>query len=160
MFSPTITVSQVPACDVVPPLNESVQIGHSALRRRVRDTFAGMEGGTPSDRVIEQRIRNRIIEYLDLAASYEAQAAYQTSVPFVTVPYEVINQWDDWVPADPGDLARNVGVFSPDEVRAMCEFQAVLDRVADSGAERPPATRRRTGFTRVGPVAQCCLDCA
>jgi hypothetical protein len=104
--------------------------GHSALAD-VCD-HRGVEGGTPSDRVVEQRIRNRIIEYLDLAASYEAQVAYQAAVPFVTVPYEVINQWDDCVPTDPRDVARNVGVFSPDEVRAMCDFQAVLDGVADA----------------------------
>lgn len=87
---------------------------------------------TPSDRLVEQRIRNRIIEYLDLAASYEAQVEYQAAVPFVTVAYEVINQWHDSVPGDPRDVACNVGVFAADEVRAMCDFQAVLDGVADA----------------------------
>lgn len=99
--------------------------------RSVRD-HDGMKEVEPSDRVVEQRIRNRIIEYLDLAASYEAQATYQRAVPFVTVAYEVINQWDDCVTADPRDVARHPGVFSLDEVGAMCDFQAVLTVVTDA----------------------------
>ena len=97
-----------------------------------------MDGGASSDRVVEQRIRNRIIEYLDLAGSYEEQVVYQAAVPFVTVAYEVINQWGDCVPTDPRQVARNVGVFSADEVHAMCAFQAVLDRVADAVPDDHP----------------------
>lgn len=89
--------------------------------------------------MVEQRIRNRIIEYLDLAASYEAQMAYQKAVPFVTVPYEVINQWDDCVTTDPRDVARHPGVFSLDEVRALCDFQAVLAVVTDAVPDDRPS---------------------
>ncbi len=89
-----------------------------------------VEERAPSRRVVEQRVRNRIIEYLDLAASYEEQAEYdETAPPFVNVPYEVINIWGDWVPTDPRTDGKHLSVFSVDEVRAMCEFQGVLDDV-------------------------------
>lgn len=49
----------------------------------------------PSRRVIEQRVRNRIIEYVELASSFEAQQEYERDVPIAHIPYEVINQWED-----------------------------------------------------------------
>ncbi len=45
------------------------------------------------------------------------------------MPYEVINQWGDWVPTDPRTDTKHLSVFSVEEVRAMCEFQGVLDNV-------------------------------
>jgi hypothetical protein len=90
----------------------------------------GVEERAPSRRVVEQRVRNRIIECLDLAASYEEQAEYEaTAPPFVNAPYEVINQWGDWVPTDPRTDAKHLSVFSAEEVRAMREFQGVFDGV-------------------------------
>lgn len=96
----------------------------------LRAIVMGVEEPAPSRRVVEQRVRNRIIEYLDLAASYEEQAEYEEMAPaFVNVPYEVINQWGDWVPIDPRTDAKHLSVFSAEEVRAMCEFQGVFDAV-------------------------------
>jgi hypothetical protein len=54
----------------------------------------------PSRRVVEQRVRNRIIAYLEVASSLEAQQEYERDVPMAHVPYEVINQWDDRVRLD------------------------------------------------------------
>jgi hypothetical protein len=54
-----------------------------------------------SDRLFEQRIRNRIIEYLELAASFEAQREYEQGVPIAHIPYEVISQWEDLVQTHP-----------------------------------------------------------
>lgn len=45
----------------------------------------------PNVHVVRQRIRNRIVEYLELASSFEAQLDYQPAV-HVPVPNEVINQ--------------------------------------------------------------------
>lgn len=45
--------------------------------RVLRAIVMGVEEPAPSRRVVEQRVRNRIIEYLDLAASYEEQAEYK-----------------------------------------------------------------------------------
>ena len=37
------------------------------------------------------------MEVLSLARSFEEQVEYQANVPHVSVPNEVINQWEDWV---------------------------------------------------------------
>ena len=50
----------------------------------------------PSLRVVEQRVGNRVIEYLELASSFAVQQEYERHVPLAHVPYEVINQWEDW----------------------------------------------------------------
>jgi hypothetical protein len=55
----------------------------------------------PSRRVVEQRVRNRIIEYLELASSFETQQGYERDVPIAHISYEVISQWEDWVHKDP-----------------------------------------------------------
>lgn len=79
----------------------------------------------PSPRLVEQRIRNRIIEYLELASSFEAQIEYQSVAPIASVPHEVIEQWADWKPVDqsrwPGRLTDP---YSGDEIAAMQAFHA------------------------------------
>lgn len=77
-----------------------------------------------SARLVEQRIRNRIIEYLELTSSFEAQHDLaRTSIAYV--PHEVINQWEDWNPVDqtvwPGRLGPP---YTDEEVAAMIAFQA------------------------------------
>jgi hypothetical protein len=82
------------------------------------------EGGRPAEdqpsrRVVDQRVRDQIIEYLELASSFDAQLEYERSAPdFVDVLAEIINPWQDWVPTDPrsGTLP---GVFSLDEAAAV-----------------------------------------
>lgn len=77
-------------------------------------------------------MRNRVIEYLQLAGSFEQQDRYAQAVPNVNVPYEVINQWEDWghtnVNADP-NLSP---VYSSQELDAMKRFHVVWDRAADA----------------------------
>ena len=80
--------------------------------------------------VIEQRIRNRIIEYFELASSFAAQREYEQSVPIAHVPYEVINQLEDWVPKDPGALTWHPEVFTDEEVLTLREFYVVWDETA------------------------------
>lgn len=80
----------------------------------------------PSDRVVEQRVRNRVIEYLELAASFEAQQEYERVTPIAHVPYEVINQWEDWV-KDPRTDPDIADVYDGPEVEALCQFQAAWD---------------------------------
>ncbi|CAB5721081.1 Uncharacterised protein [Delftia tsuruhatensis] len=67
-----------------------------------------------------QRTRNRIIEYLELASSFDAQTKYQASVPGVRVPNELLNQWEDWAN---GDWLQYEPAFTPDEIGAMGCFQ-------------------------------------
>lgn len=87
---------------------------------------------TPSRRVVEQRVRNRIMEYLELASSFEAQLEYQQNVKIAHVPNEVINQWEDWVHTDPRTLDQHPDVYSTDEITAMKRFQEVWEATADA----------------------------
>lgn len=91
-----------------------------------------MEDPKPSRRVVSQRIRNRIIEYFDLVASYEAQVEYEQRVPFVNIPYEVINQWEDSVPPLPNAPVDHLDVFSAEELREIDLFRSVWDAAADA----------------------------
>lgn len=82
-----------------------------------------------TDLVVNNRIRNQIIEYLELASSFDEQAEYQLAVPHINVPNEIINQWEDWVTED---WRRNVTepVFSKEEVMAVGKFYLAWDAVA------------------------------
>jgi hypothetical protein len=82
--------------------------------------------------VVSQRIRNRIVETVELTGSFEAQLDYEKNVPFVNVPYEVINQWQDWVRGDPRIDEQLSDALSDDELDAMAEYQAVWDVVAEA----------------------------
>jgi hypothetical protein len=86
----------------------------------------------PSRRLIDQRVRNRIIEYLKLASSFEDQLTYQRNVARIGVDVvsETINQWEDWVPADPRTHELS-DVYTADEVRAVRDYHVVWDDVAD-----------------------------
>jgi hypothetical protein len=72
--------------------------------------------GDASERLIEQRVRNRIIEYLELAASFEEQRRYEQDVPIAYVPYEVINQWGDQVWIHPSQNPHNLDIYDEGQV--------------------------------------------
>jgi len=93
----------------------------------------------PSELVIARRVRNRIMQVLDLASSFDAQLGYQHAVPRVFVPHEVIHQWDDWVQAPPARALYNPDVFSDDEVKAMADFHAVFLDVCEKTPAVLPA---------------------
>jgi hypothetical protein len=78
--------------------------------------------------IVLRRVRNRIIEYLELASSFDSQREYQSRTP-VHVPDEIINQWEDWV-QQPRDAVFESSVFSPDEQEAIAQFHQVWDAVA------------------------------
>lgn len=85
-----------------------------------------------SKQVIFQRVRNRIIEYLEVASSFTEQRKYQKAVPFVSVPSEMINQFEDWVPNE-GVLADFVlPVFSSVEQAALRRFYKTWQDVAQN----------------------------
>ena len=86
-------------------------------RRRVTDN--------PSEVVVHQRIRNRIIEYLDAASRPE------TWPLTFGIAAELVNQWEDWVL--PAWLPHyGPPVFSAAELDAIHEFSTAWDRAADS----------------------------
>jgi hypothetical protein len=86
-----------------------------------------MTAPEPSRQIVQQRVRNRIIEYLELAGALDEQRQYQEAAQ-ISVPVEVINQWEDWVP-DPRDPFFSVPVFSTDEQSAIARFQDEWERV-------------------------------
>ncbi len=86
----------------------------------------------PSLRGIEQRVRNRIIEYLELVSSFEAQQEYQRNAPIAHVPNELINQWEDWVHTDPRTVDQHPGAYSVDEIAAMKRFHAAWETAANA----------------------------
>jgi hypothetical protein len=81
-------------------------------------------------RVLLQRVRNRLIEYLEVAASFEAQLAFQEQSPDLNVPNEIIQQWSDWVsPEWANELIAPV--FSEDELMAICQFQTIWQAIVE-----------------------------
>ena len=83
-----------------------------------------------STETLHSRLRNRIIEHLELVSSSEAQLAYQRSVPIAQVSNELFNGWGDWVANEPAIDEFIAPIFSPEEQFAVREFNAVLDAVA------------------------------
>jgi len=81
----------------------------------------------------------RVIENLEPAASFEAQAEYGRTTPIVYVPREVINQWEDWVVTDRRHDADPPGVYTPDEVQALGAFHAVREAAADALPDNYPS---------------------
>ena len=68
------------------------------------------------------RLRNRIIEHLELVTSAEEQLAYQNAAPIAHVADELFNAWGDWVADE-------------DAIR---EFNQVLESVAARTARELP----------------------
>jgi hypothetical protein len=88
--------------------------------------------------VVQQRIRNRIIEYLTLAASFDQQRTYQAAVPAISVPNEVINQWEDWA-SEEGRHSFGSPVFTADELAAVAAFAVTWAKVAKATPRRLPS---------------------
>ena len=87
-----------------------------------------MQPEASDKQILLQRIRNGMIDVLELAADFGSQCTYQRGVPSVSVPNEVINQWDDWFGHhDPSRLQPPV--FTLEEVDAVMAFDAVWTRV-------------------------------
>jgi hypothetical protein len=82
------------------------------------------EKNRPTRQVLLQRVRNRIIEYLEVASSFEEQRKYQDAAPQLSVPIEVINQWEDWV-SERWETELVEPVFSNRERNAIREFYAL-----------------------------------
>jgi hypothetical protein len=89
--------------------------------------------------VIDQRVRNRIIEFLEVAASLEEQGRWERDFPIErSIPYEVINRWEDNFPTDPRRVELP-NVYSREEVAVLREFQGVWELAADALPETFPS---------------------
>lgn len=83
----------------------------------------------PSARLVLQRIRNRIIEDLELFSSFEKQRDYARQVPICYVPYELIDDWWTWVET-PRPAHFVDPVFTSLERDAVERFHAAWDEAA------------------------------
>lgn len=90
--------------------------------------------------LVSRRIRNRIIEYLQLVANPEAQLDYQSGVPSAHVPSEIIDQWEDWVLGDPATWSEALSpeVYVSEEIEAMQRFHATWDAVVEATPDPLP----------------------
>ncbi|WP_342115534.1 CPCC family cysteine-rich protein [Pseudoduganella sp. OTU4001] len=89
----------------------------------------------PEQPVGLRRVRNRIIEYLELASSFEAQRRLQDAAPAMSAPDEVLNQWEDWVTPDWKQQFVEP-VFSAEERNGIAQFAGVWRGIAN-GAPHP-----------------------
>ena len=112
----------------------------------------------PSQRVVLQRIHNRILEYLECASSFEAQREYQRN-PRIDVPSEMIAEWWDWYD-DERAPAYVAPAFSDSERDAMTMFHRVWKDVADATPKPLPdleTTIRLPEWTRLRAAAELAL---
>lgn len=100
----------------------------------------------PSPVLVDQRIRNRIIEYLGAASSYDEQRDYALRVPIVSVPNEMINEWEDWAGVDAKNLLSfDKRVFSSAELEALQAYHAIWLTVVRDTPRKMPALREMFG---------------
>lgn len=91
----------------------------------------------PEQPVGLRRVRNRIIEYLELASSFEAQSQLQAGAPAMSAADEVLNQWEDWVTPD-WKQHFTEPVFSAEERNGIAQFARVWREIADSAPHPLP----------------------
>lgn len=90
----------------------------------------------PSPRVVEQRVRNRVLEYFELVASIDRQREYERLAPlWVNVPSEIINQWEDWVPSG----QELLDIYSPDEVEAIGTYRDAWEAAVTATPDTYPS---------------------
>ena len=110
--------------------------------------------------VLMQRVRNRIIEVLELTSSFEEQLAYEKAVQIAYVPDEVIEQWGDWVNAHTlKDFTHPV--FSVDEATAINLFNDMSNEIIKDIPKPTPdlATLQRSEpWLHLRQAAMACLD--
>ena len=81
--------------------------------------------------LLDQRIRNRIIEYLEIASSYEEQLQYEANVP-----NEMINKWSDQVDLDREGYRGPV--YSIEEKAAIIRFNDIWNEVIKETPKKMP----------------------
>ncbi len=95
----------------------------------------------PSGRVLEQRVRNRVMEYLALAASYEEQQQHEAAAPIVHAPDEVINQWEDNFPRGLEQDLERATVYGTNEVEALRHVRDAWESACHAAPEVYPPLR-------------------
>ena len=94
---------------------------------------------------LHYRLRNRIIEHLQLVSSASQQLAYQASAPIAHVTNELFNAWGDWVPDEAEVETFGPPVFSPAEISAIRQFNRQLDTIAAATPDPLPPIAQFVG---------------
>ena len=92
----------------------------------------------PSERVLLQRVRNHLIDYLEIAASFQAQQEFQAQSPQLHVATEVLEQWADWVSPN-WQQELKIPTFSESERDAITQFQAIWQQTHNTLVRPLPA---------------------
>jgi hypothetical protein len=111
---------------------ENVLITMSQFQANLNSPLPETGQARPNDQdfaqVLLQRVRNHLIEYLEVAASFEAQRAFQEQSPELDVPNEIIQQWSDWISPD-WEKELVTPVFSEHELIAIRQFQTIWQAI-------------------------------
>lgn len=90
----------------------------------------------PSHQLGLQMNRNRIIGVLELICDPQIQRRYQREVPYISVPNEMVNQWEDYYTHDPARLQSPV--FTDEEREAVVRFDAAFERFCSETPDTLP----------------------
>lgn len=95
-------------------------------------TGDSMEQDEVDPNPLDMLTRAHIYDQLEFFGSFDDQRQYAAAVPYVHMPSELINGWEDWVHCPPGARSQNLGAFTIAEVRALAHFHRVWDATADA----------------------------
>ncbi len=108
--------------------------------------------------VVDTRIRNQIMEYLQLVSSAAQQKDYQRRVSDVNVPTELICSWEDWMPVEEGAQDFAPPVYSAEEWEAIEKYGRTWDVVAAATPEEMPSLEEFIGTLEWGRLKQAAED--
>ncbi len=115
-----------------------------------------------SRQLVEQRLRNRQIEYFEMASREVELLDYEASVP-VNIFAELLNQWDDYLPYPrriPKKSWFSRVVYSEEEIEEILRFHAVWEDVSKStpnGIDRIPDFLEMPEWQQLKSAAQSAL---
>lgn len=115
----------------------------------------------PLKEVVDTRIRNRIMGYLQLVSSAAQQKDYQRRVPDVNVPTELICSWEDWMPVEKGAQEFAPPVYSAEEREAIDRYGRTWEAVAAATPKDMPSLKEFIGtpeWERLKQTAEEALD--
>lgn len=116
-----------------------------------------MADRSPKD-VVNTRIRNRIMEYLQLVSSAAQQKNYQRRVPDVNVPTELICSWEDWMPVEERAQGFGLPVYSAEECEAIERYGRTWEAVAAVTPEEMPSLEEFIGTPEWERLKQAAED--
>ncbi len=91
-----------------------------------------------TQQIVEQRVRNRMIEYWEWVSDPDAQRDYQDRVPYVSVSNEAINQWEDWQPYKSPHGQYPLPIYTNEEALMIGRFHEVWNGVAENTLDPIP----------------------